>query len=76
MCSRELVYTAVTRAREYLYVICEPDRGVRAGMLTAAAKKPRLKGDTLAEKLESLRIRFEREAREKQRKSEEESDDE
>lgn len=46
MIQRELMYTAVTRAREELYVICEPDsfeKGI-AGQ--------RIKGNTLAEKAE------------------------
>lgn len=55
MCSRELIYTAITRAREELYIICEPDRGQRAGTLTRAAKNPRIKGDTLEEKITWLR---------------------
>lgn len=58
MCSRELMYTAITRAREYLYIICEPDRGVRNGTLSAAAKKPKLAGVTLEEKLVSLSKQF------------------
>jgi ATP-dependent exoDNAse (exonuclease V) alpha subunit len=46
MLQRELLYTAVTRAKKELYVICEPDafeKGVRA---------QRIKGTTLAEKAE------------------------
>jgi ATP-dependent exoDNAse (exonuclease V) alpha subunit len=46
MLQRELLYTAVTRAREELYIICEPDtfeRGVRS---------QKIKGTTLAEKAE------------------------
>lgn len=45
MCSRELIYTAITRAREELYVVLAPK------MLGAAARKPRIKGDTLADKI-------------------------
>lgn len=71
MCSRELMYTAMTRAREYLCIICEPDRVDRQGTLNKAARMPRLKGNTLAEKLVSLKEQFEREAREKQRNPEE-----
>lgn len=66
MCSRELIYTAVTRAAKELYVICEPDRGMKIGTLTKAAKSPRLKGNTLAEKLVSLKEVFDREDKEKQ----------
>lgn len=49
MLSRELVYTAITRAAEELHIICTPS------MLETAAKKPRIKGDTLAEKLRYFR---------------------
>jgi ATP-dependent exoDNAse (exonuclease V) alpha subunit len=66
MCSRELVYTAVTRAAKELYIICEPDRGTKVGTLQKASKSPRLKGNTLAEKLVSLKEVFEREDKEKQ----------
>lgn len=45
MLSRELLYTAVTRARESLYIICEPDSLVRG------IENQRIKGQTLAEKL-------------------------
>jgi len=45
MLSRELVYTAITRAAEELHIICTP------AMLETAARKPRIKGDTLEEKL-------------------------
>ena len=65
MCSRELMYTAMTRAKEYLHIICEPDRIAVSGTLSSAARKPRLKGNTLAEKLISLKERFDKEAREK-----------
>lgn len=57
MCSRELVYTAVTRAREELIIICEPDRRGTPGTLTKAARNPRIKGDTLQEKLDWLKER-------------------
>lgn len=46
MLQRELVYTAITRAKQELYVICEPDtfdKGIRA---------QKIKGTTLAEKAE------------------------
>jgi hypothetical protein len=46
MISRELLYTAVTRARESLYIICEPNH-FEKGVLTQ-----RIKGDTLEEKAE------------------------
>lgn len=59
MCSRELVYTAVTRAREDLIILCEPDRRDSRGTLTKAALSPRIKGDTLEAKLEFLKSRSE-----------------
>lgn len=46
MLQRELLYTAVTRAREELYIICEPET------FTNGIKSQRVKGDTLAEKAE------------------------
>lgn len=46
MNSRELLYTAITRAREELYIICEPDTFVKG------IASQRVKGDTLAEKAE------------------------
>ena len=44
MLSRELLYTAITRAREELYIICEPDS------LEKGIKTQRVKGNTLEEK--------------------------
>jgi ATP-dependent exoDNAse (exonuclease V) alpha subunit len=44
MVQRELLYTAVTRAREELYVICEPET------FTKGILSQRVKGNTLAEK--------------------------
>lgn len=44
MLQRELLYTGVTRAREELYVICEPDSFVKG------IESQRIKGNTLAEK--------------------------
>jgi exodeoxyribonuclease V alpha subunit len=46
MIQRELLYTAVTRARESLYVICEPDTFVKG------IERQKIKGNTLAEKAE------------------------
>lgn len=46
MLQRELLYTACTRAREELYVICEPESFVKG--ITGQ----RIKGDTLSEKAE------------------------
>jgi exodeoxyribonuclease V alpha subunit len=46
MLSRELLYTAITRAREELYIMCEPDS------LEKGIKTQRVKGNTLEEKAE------------------------
>ena len=46
MVYRELMYTAVTRAREELYVICEPESFIKG------IESQRIKGNTLAEKAE------------------------
>lgn len=54
MIQRELLYTACTRAREMLYVICEPDSFMKgiAGQ--------RIKGNTLAQKAEFFKGKLER----------------
>jgi len=46
MLQRELLYTAITRARQNLYVICEPDSFVKG------IERQKIKGNTLAEKAE------------------------
>ena len=46
MLQRELLYTGVTRAREELYVICEPES------FTKGILSQKIKGNTLAEKAE------------------------
>lgn len=46
MLSRELLYTLMTRAKQHLYMICEPD-SIQKGI-----KSQRIKGNTLAEKAE------------------------
>jgi ATP-dependent exoDNAse (exonuclease V) alpha subunit len=50
MLSRELLYTAVTRARHELFIICEPDKGEVYNSITRAAKNPEIHGVTLKEK--------------------------
>lgn len=52
MISRELLYTAVTRARNELYIICEPDHFVKG------IQSQRVKGNTLAEKAEYFKGRI------------------
>jgi ATP-dependent exoDNAse (exonuclease V) alpha subunit len=66
MCSRELMYTGMTRAKKELYLIVEADKTMKSGTLSSATKKPRLRGNTLAEKLVSLQERFAKEAAESQ----------
>jgi exodeoxyribonuclease V alpha subunit len=46
MLQRELLYTAVTRAKEELYIICEPET------FTNGIKSQKVKGNTLTEKAE------------------------
>lgn len=46
MVQRELLYTAITRARQELYVICESDTFIKG------VQSQRIKGNTLAEKAE------------------------
>lgn len=54
MIQRELLYTGVTRAREELYIICEPDT------LVKGIESQKVKGDTLAEKAEWFKGKKER----------------
>lgn len=53
MLGRELLYTGVTRAREELYVICEPES------FTNGILSQRIKGNTLAEKAEFFKGKIE-----------------
>lgn len=55
MLQRELLYTAVTRAREELYVICEPES------FTNGINSQRIVGNTLAEKAEYFKGKVEKE---------------
>lgn len=54
MMQRELLYTAVTRAKEELFVICEPDTFDR-GII-----RQRIKGDTWQEKAEFFKGKIEK----------------
>lgn len=56
MMQRELLYTAVTRAREELYVICEPET------FTKGINSQRIKGDTLEAKAEFFKGKIRKEA--------------
>jgi hypothetical protein len=49
MCSRELLYTAVTRARSFLHIICERDTFYKG------VASQRIKGNTIEEKAETFK---------------------
>lgn len=51
MLQRELLYTGITRAREELFIVCEPET------FTNGIRSQRVKGDTLAEKAEYFKGR-------------------
>ena len=51
MLSRELIYTAVTRSRHSLYIICEGDIAPHKNSLASAASRPIIPGTTLQEKI-------------------------
>lgn len=53
MIQRELLYTAVTRAKTELFIICEPDS------FTKGILNQRIKGNTLAEKAEYFKGKIE-----------------
>lgn len=55
MLSRELIYTAITRAKHELYVICEGDIKPHENSIKRAADKPIIPGTQLAEKIEFFR---------------------
>lgn len=61
MLQRELIYTAITRAREELYIICEPD------MFITGVQSQRIKGDTLAEKAEYFKGKLDQYQKEQNR---------
>lgn len=54
MLQRELLYTAVTRAKKELFIICEDDTFIKG------IENQRIKGNTLAEKAEHFKGRIER----------------
>lgn len=71
--SRELVYTAMTRARKHLHIFTHPDG------LAAACRNQRIKGNTIAEKAEFFKGKrdkatMEREAAEERAKQQEKID--
>jgi exodeoxyribonuclease V alpha subunit len=57
MLQRELLYTGVTRAREELYVICEPES------FTKGIISQKIKGNTLAEKAEFFKGKLDKKIR-------------
>lgn len=54
MISRELLYTAVTRAKKELYIICEPDT------FTKGITRQKVPGNTIAEKAEHFKGKISR----------------
>ena len=52
MCSRELLYTSITRAREELYIVCEADLPPYRNQLLTGSNRAVIPGVTLAEKIE------------------------
>jgi exodeoxyribonuclease V alpha subunit len=52
MCSRELLYTAITRAAKELYIICEGDIAPYKNQLLTGSNRAIIPGVTLAEKIE------------------------
>lgn len=52
MLSRELVYTAVTRAKHELYIICEGDIKPYENSIKRASNRPIIPGTSLTEKIE------------------------
>ena len=55
MLSRELLYTAITRAKHELYIICEGDMGTYSNSLIKGAERPIIPGTTLPEKIAYFR---------------------
>lgn len=55
MLSRELVYTAITRAKHELYIICEGDMGKFMNSIVRAADRPVIPGIALADKISYFR---------------------
>lgn len=51
MCSRELLYTSITRAKEELYIICEGDLPPYKNQLLTGSNRAVIPGVTLAEKV-------------------------
>jgi len=55
MISRELIYTAVTRARKELYIIMERDEQGKPNSITKGAFSPEVKGTKLEHKIQYFR---------------------
>jgi ATP-dependent exoDNAse (exonuclease V) alpha subunit len=51
MCSRELLYTSITRAKEELYIVCEGDIAPYKNQLLTGSNRAVIPGTTLAEKI-------------------------
>lgn len=52
MMSRELIYTAVTRAKNSLFIVCEADAKPYQSSIRIASQRPRIPGTTLREKID------------------------
>ena len=52
MMSRELIYTAVTRAKNSLFIVCEADAKPYQNSIRIASQRPRIPGTTLREKID------------------------
>ena len=52
MCSRELLYTAITRAKQELYIVCEGDIGGYKNQLLSGSNRAVIPGTTLKDKIE------------------------
>lgn len=55
MLSRELLYTAITRAKHELYIICEGEQGSHKNSLIRATERPIIPGTALADKIAYFR---------------------
>lgn len=71
MCQRELLYTAVTRAKNFLHIIAEPDtfeKGIKSQKIkgnTIKEKAEFFKGKADDDKAQQLKMKMEMDAREK-----------
>ena len=57
MLSRELMYTAITRARKELLIVLDPGQAGSMDSISKAAKSPEIKGTTIKEKMMHFKSR-------------------